>query len=264
MPDIDVVVVELGEKEAIKAVAPPDQLADAQQRAASEASSFRLKPSDYISFTALLISAAAAFYGLLGWFKGAIISFIPPEAVSFECYPTKPGDDECGAQSILSVRAGNMTYVNEGRPEYGAVLVGETVTVRISSSKEAKSKEAKLHWSTFSNLNPDAPSEPKIASAQLIPGASAIAHETVFYAREEPCSSCDPRTNFVPWAEFVKAIADPSRKISLSFSPTVRANTIPSKSCDVFLSDAVRNRFQQPSAEVQRTTTKGLVCVASK
>src|SRR5262249_31190466 len=124
----------------------PEKLA-----AAIPDSTYRLKPSDYMSFAALAISAVTAIYNLVGWWQGPVISFVAPEKVSFHCYPAKPNaedDLECHPKSNLAVRATNLTYVNNGRHEYGGALLDETATVRISSLGEVT-----LHWNEFSNLN---------------------------------------------------------------------------------------------------------------
>lgn len=214
----------------------------------------KLKFSDYISLIALLIAAAGAAYALVGWLKGPVISFQSPELISFHCYPaTEQGDSIiCGADSNVMVAGTNMTYVNAGRPEYNAVLLDETATLHISSRKDAV-----LHWHEFSNVT-TLGAQGTLAYATVVPGASSIAHETRFFAREQPCAApCDARENFVPWSEFVAAAADPKRTIAVTFSARVSAggDVLLSKTCNVYLSDAARVEFKAQGSLKTRITS---------
>jgi len=214
----------------------------------------RLKFSDYIALIALSIAVLGAIYNLIGWLKGPVVSFRSPELVSFHCFPaTEQGDNLiCGSDSNVMIAGTNMTYVNAGRAEYSAVLIDETATLEIPSRKSAL-----LHWHEFSNVT-TLGAQGTLAYATVIPGASSIAHETRFFAREEPCvSPCDPGEDFVPWSVFVAALADPKQAIKVKFSAKVSAGgeIEQSSECAVFISDAVRSEFKTKGSLKTRITS---------
>jgi hypothetical protein len=250
-----------GTSEQLGGTLQPNASGAPSQRTGSEARApgYRFKPSDYMSLAALIIAAVTAIYSLLGWLQGPTILFRSPELVSFHCYPAiqKQGSLECGPNSNVMIAATNMTYVNEGRPEYGGILLDETAILRISSRKDAT-----LHWHEFSNVTTLATGAVTLASATVIPGSSSVAHETRFFARDEPCSApCDPRSNFVPWSAFVAAVAEPARAVSIVFSARVsaRGEIVRSGVCNVFMSEVDRAEFRKLG--VGKTSITSLTCV---
>jgi hypothetical protein len=233
-----------------------------RSRKTQERAGDQLKPSDYMSFVALLISVATATYNLVGWFEGPTITFRPPQLVSFHCYPaTKKNEGvECDQESNVMLAGTSMTYVNSGRPEYGGILLDEAAAIHISTRSEAT-----LHWQEFSNLATLGTGNFTLASATMIPGSSSIAHETRFFARDEPCiAPCNPRSNFVRWSDFAAAAADPANRISVTFSTRVATpnERMLTGTCDVFIDEVDRAQFHQLG--IKKTNITSLTCVERK
>jgi hypothetical protein len=150
------------------------------------------------------------------------------------------------------IAATNMTYVNDGRAEYGAILVDELATLRIGDGNSAT-----LHWHEFSNVT-TLNAASVMAAATLIPGASSIAHETRFFARDEACAApCDPHRNFIPWKQFIAAASDKEQQISVIFSARTRARRekVYSKTCGLFISDRDRSRLAAQGSKITRITS---------
>jgi hypothetical protein len=197
--------------------------------------------SDYLAFTSLIISASGAIYGLIGWYRGPQLDFRPPELVSFRCYEATKVNDEwvCGRDTNVMITGTSMTYTNSGRHDYNGSVIKETAILDISGRDSAS-----LDWAEFSNVT-TLSSEGKVAVATEIPGNSAIAHETRFFAREIWCKDCEHRKNFVPWNEFIGAIVDKNRSVSVVFNATLFDGHEMNKSypCKIFLTDQSRAEF---------------------
>ncbi|UPJ53446.1 hypothetical protein IVB30_20280 [Bradyrhizobium sp. 200] len=214
-----------------------------------------LKPSDYISLTALALSLTTALYNGWGWLQGPKVSFYPPELVSFHCTEVEGPEDKpkCKPDSHVFIAGSSMTYLNSGRPEYGAVLLEELATLSFDPKRPIK-----LHWHEFANLTSLSASSSQAAAIQL-PGASSIAHETRFFARDEACKSpCDPAKNFMKWTDFLDHLVTKKEDATVTFSAKWRGGGEPeiqSAACKAFISDEDRTRWARKLGELTRLSS---------
>ncbi|MET4481597.1 hypothetical protein ABIB66_006157 [Bradyrhizobium sp. F1.13.3] len=218
-------------------------------------SGLSVKPSDYISLTALLISLSTAVYNAWGWVQGPRVSFYPPELVSFHCTAVEGPDEKpkCKADSNVFVAGSSMTYLNSGRPEYGAVLLEERAALAFSPQQPVT-----LHWQEFANLTSLSASSSQAAAIQL-PGASSIAHETRFFPRDEPCKSpCNPAKNFMRWTDFLDHVVTKKQDVTVTFSAKWRGGGEPesqSRACSVFVRDDDRKKWATELGELTRLSS---------
>ena len=152
-----------------------------------------------------------------------------------------------------------MTYINEGESGYNGLLVGETATLKLGDRSEVE-----LKWQEYSDVTTLGASG-RDAIAQVIPGASVIAHETRFFPRDEACSlPCDVRKNFLAWKDFAAAVGDSHTTVSIKFTATLRGQneTKTSAKCRVFLEPIDREDFARLG--LAKTNATSLVCSTIK
>lgn len=215
--------------------APAIETASANQ----EARSLRFmgfKVTDITSVSAFGLSILALAYQ--GWiaFQGARIEFLPPEEIAFRCEPLKTTTVDgrtarvCADDSYLIISASALTYINRGHPDYGGVIMKESVTTQMAG------REINLDWKYHSNITPSR-TEQKVAVPFTVPGRQALGVETQFYPRYGQCTSqpCNARSNFFPYAEFAKFVnGNPGAIVTLRFSTTagLSESQVITRSCD--------------------------------
>lgn len=183
------------------------------------------KLTDITSVTAFVLSLTALAYQ--GWIKyqGAQVQFLPPEEIAFRCEPVIEQDVEgstrkverCAADSYVTVTGSALTYMNRGHPEYGGVVVRESLTATIGG------RNIDLDWKYHTNITTTSASQ-KIAIPFTVPGGQALGIETRFSPRYRQCADkpCEARSNFLLYKDFAKIVADnPESFATFQFTSTI-------------------------------------------
>jgi hypothetical protein len=149
---------------------------------------------DPISTLALTLAALSAAWQVYGFLQGPKVQLMEPTQIEIR-----------NDQGWTIIHA-QMSYVNQGRAEYPGVISDERVEFTLAGRPEP----VRLSWQAFiktdyvnNQIKVDEDARPFV-----VPGTSAVSHQSSFYARQIPCKSPDCRyRNFVQWKHFVDAIA---------------------------------------------------------
>ena len=179
-----------------------------------------IKFSEFIGIAGFAIACLTGAFTLIQWFQGPKIKFSGPRLVGIECDDVEKNCDgiyRCTSNSILTIRASTLAYVNTASDSYNAIINNERVVVKFYSGKK-ELKSIKLNFQYFSDQTRFSTKE-ETAKPFVVKGASGVANETLFFPWNRRCkdsnhigSICDQRQDFLEWTEFLNLFSKKNKK----------------------------------------------------
>jgi hypothetical protein len=195
---------------------------------------FRLdKTVDPLAVIALVLALGSSAWQAVGYLQGAKVDFILPELVEIRA----------SREGWMTVNA-QMSYVNTGRAEYSAIVQQELVRVRVHGKGPAGQvpRRVELYWQSFITTDYAGKNELRTdedAHPFVVPGASAVSHQTSFFPRSIYCQGCNQYANYIKWDDVVQETWH-GDSLEFEFLARIFDGTIKKKKCVVPLDDRMR------------------------